>query len=349
MNDKLRCFCSIVLSLLLGAGVCFAKGRGYVVVAYVTSWTSVMPDPALMTHINYAFGKVNGTFDGVNVDNPARLRRISELKRANPKLKVLLSVGGWGAGNFSEMAADEVCRRNFAKDCRRLVEEYGLDGIDIDWEYPTQKSAGISCSPDDTENFTLLMRELRKAMGRKRLVTCATIASGDYVDFKNCIKYLDFVNVMSYDMASPPKHHSALYHSAISGWMTTAQAVRSHLEKGVPSDKLVVGMPFYGRGAKPYQAYVKNPRALEGVTEKWSEESQVPYMEDGDGNMVLGFENKKSIAAKCHYIIGNRLRGGMYWEYADDNEEGGLRSAVAECLMKKKNDKQRTGRMRCAA
>ena len=334
MGSKAGRFCSIVLSLVLWAGVCHAKDKGYVVVAYVTSWTGVVPAPTVMTHINYAFGKVNGTFDGVDVDNPARLRMISELKQANPKLKVLLSVGGWGAGRFSEMAADKVCRRRFAKDCKRLVEEYGLDGIDIDWEYPTQKSAGISCSPDDTGNFTLLMRELRRVLGKKRLVTCATIASGEFVDFKNCIRYIDFVNVMSYDMASPPKHHSALYPSGISGRMTTAQAVKIHLEKGVPADKIVVGMPFYGRGVKPYQAYVKNPCAVPGVTEKWSGESQVPYMEDGEGNMVLGFENKKSVAAKCHYIIANKLRGGMYWEYADDNEMGDLRNTVAECLLK---------------
>ena len=74
------------------------------------------------------------------------------------------------------------------------------------------------------------MRDLRKVLGKKKLLTCATIASGEYIDFGNCIKYIDLVNVMSYDMASPPKHHSPPYASDISGWMTTDAAVKKHLE-----------------------------------------------------------------------------------------------------------------------
>ena len=92
------------------------------VVAYVTSWTDVQPDPSVMTHINYAFGHVNNTFDGVRIDNPDRLRAISGLKQQNPKLKVLLSVGGWGSGRFSEMAATDSTRRAFAADCRAKEE-----------------------------------------------------------------------------------------------------------------------------------------------------------------------------------------------------------------------------------
>lgn len=99
------------------------------VVAYVTSWSGVAPDPFAMTNINYAFGHVNDTFDGVRIDNPERLRRIEQLKKDNPELKVHLSIGGWGSGNFSEMDVDPKLRKKFAKDCRRIVDEYGLDGI----------------------------------------------------------------------------------------------------------------------------------------------------------------------------------------------------------------------------
>ena len=109
-----------------------------IVVAYVTSWTNEVPDPWVMTHINYAFGHVNETFNGVRIDNPERLKMIVGLKRQNPNLKVMLSVGGWGSGRFSEMAATEENRTAFALDCRKKVEEFQLDGIDIDWEYPTQ-------------------------------------------------------------------------------------------------------------------------------------------------------------------------------------------------------------------
>ena len=246
----------LLLCLLITASASMAgrieKDKEKVVVAYVTSWTEVIPDPHSMTHINYAFALVNDSFDGIRISNPERLHRIAALKKDAPHLRVMLSVGGWGAGNFSEMAASPKLRKAFAKDCLKAVEEFGLDGIDIDWEYPTQNSAGISCSPDDTKNFTLLMRDLRKALGSKRLLTIATVASGEYIDFPSCIKYLDFVNVMAYDMGNPPVHHAPLYSSPITGWMSTSKAIESHLQKGIPARKLVMGMPFYGRGPKTY-------------------------------------------------------------------------------------------------
>lgn len=310
------------------------KEQAKVVVAYVTSWSSIVPDPMLMTHLNYAFGGVNKTFDGVDIANPDRLRNMVLLREKNPQLKVLLSVGGWGAGRFSEMAADDACRKKFADECKKIVADYQLDGIDIDWEYPTQSTANISSSPQDTEHFTLLMRDLRKALGKNKLLTCATVASGEYIDFKHCIKYLDWVNVMSYDMGNPPTHHSPLFPSEISGWMTTSAAVESHLKKGVPTNKLVMGMPFYGRGDQKYHPYTKNHNFKVDATEKWSEASQVPYLEGKDGKLVFGFENNKSLARKCQYIIDNHLRGSMYWDYADNNTQLDFSKILALSLLK---------------
>ena len=164
-----------------------------------------------MTHINYAFGHVNETFNGVRIDNPDRLRMIVGLKAQNPALKVMLSVGGWGSGRFSEMAATSENRLSFARDCKRVVDEFGLDGIDIDWEYPTQSQAKISSSPDDTENFTLLMRDLRKILGKRSLITAATVSTANYIDFRSCVQYMDFVNVMAYDMGGNRGHHASLF------------------------------------------------------------------------------------------------------------------------------------------
>ena len=305
------------------------KAANKVVVAYVTSWTETIPDPTVMTHINYAFGHVNDSFDGVSIDNPVRLRRIVALKRQNSELKVLLSVGGWGSGRFSEMAGSDENRLSFAKDCHKVVDEFGLDGIDIDWEYPTQSSAGISSSPDDTKNFTLLMRDLRKALGEARLLTCATIASGEFIDFRSCIQYVDMVNVMSYDMGNPPYHLSALYPSEITNWMTTSGAIDAHLKAGVPQDKLVMGMPLYGRGLKGYD---EKPDTLTGATLCWHEQSMVPYFADAQGRLVMGFENERSIGIKCQYIIDHGLRGGMYWEYGDERQEK-LRNTICQILM----------------
>lgn len=307
---------------------------GKVIVAYVTSWSDIVPAPHYMTHINYAFGHVSETFDGVRIDNEGRLRQTVELKKQKPELKVLLSIGGWGSGRFSEMAADNKYRKSFAKDCRRMVDEYGLDGLDIDWEYPTSSAAKISSSPDDTKNFTLLMRDIRKTIGRKKLLTLVTVASAEYIDFKAILPYIDFVNIMSYDMGSAPKHHAALYPSENSGWMTASKAVEAHIAAGVPPSKLTMGLPFYGRGGDDcpdFQDFNKIGYSKEYI-EKWDEVAKVPYLVNKEGKFVFGFENPRSLAIKCRYILEKGLLGGMYWDYAGDNEKGDLRRTVYEGL-----------------
>ncbi len=115
------------------------------------------------------------------------------------------------------MAADENNRRSFAKDCKRVVDEFGLDGIDIDWEYPTSNMAGISASPADKANFTFMMKDIREEIGKDKLLTLATAANARYIDFKGIDPYIDFVNIMSYDMGNPPHHHSGLYRSKYTG------------------------------------------------------------------------------------------------------------------------------------
>ena len=315
-----------------------ASRESKVVVAYVTSWSEVMPDPQYMTHINYAFGHVNESFNGVKIDNEERLRQIVDLRKQKPELKVLLSIGGWGSGRFSEMAANDEYRRAFAADCDRVVKEFALDGIDIDWEYPTSSMANISSSPDDTENFTLLMQDIRAAIGNEKELTLATVASARYIDFKAILPSVDFVNIMAYDMASAPKHHSALYPSGHSGDITSDGAVTAHLKAGVPPSKLVMGMPFYGRGGDGYpsfQDYNKVGNTDTQYTEKWDEVAQVPYLADKNDTLVFGFENPRSLAIKCQYILDKDLLGGMYWDYTGDNEQGDLRRTVAENLLGK--------------
>ena len=342
---KIKMMMAAALGVLVSCGsvksgeeVVAASRESKVVVAYVTSWSEVMPDPQYMTHINYAFGHVNESFNGVKIDNEERLRQIVDLRKQKPELKVLLSIGGWGSGRFSEMAANDEYRRAFAADCDRVVKKFALDGIDIDWEYPTSSMANISSSPDDTENFTLLMQDIRAAIGNEKELTLATVASARYIDFKAILPSVDFVNIMAYDMASAPKHHSALYPSGHSGDITSDGAVTAHLKAGVPPSKLVMGMPFYGRGGDGYpsfQDYNKVGNTDTQYTEKWDEVAQVPYLADKNDTLVFGFENPRSLAIKCQYILDKDLLGGMYWDYSGDNEQGDLRRTVAENLLGK--------------
>lgn len=328
----------MMLLLIAGCSVPAENEPEKVVVAYVTSWSDIVPDPFCMTHINYAFGHVNDSFDEVRIDNPERLKMLVGLKEKNPDLNVMLSVGGWGSGRFSEMAADEKLRRSFAEDCLRVVEEFGLDGIDIDWEYPTSSAAEISSSPEDTGNFTKLMKDLREVLGNELLLTFASAASAEYVDFKAVEPYVDFVNIMAYDMANAPKHHSALYESEISGGMTSDKAARAHMAAGVPAHKLVLGMPFYGRGAGRYANFndFKDIKPDIKACEIWDEKAQVPYIADTDGTLIVGYDNPRSLKIKCDYIKANGLRGAMYWDYDGDDADGTLRKTVAQEILGQK-------------
>ncbi len=315
-----------------------AQESQMVITAYVTSWTDEVPDPNVMTHINYAFGHVNESFNGVTISNPDRLKMIVGLRQQNPKLKVCLSIGGWRSGRFSEMAASKEYRESFAADCRRVVEEYGLDGIDIDWEYPTQSVANISSSPDDTANFTLLMHDIRRAIGHDKLLSAATVSDAKYIDFRSCIDDMDMVNVMAYDMCDDDgkAHHSALYPSAISGDCTSSEAVEAHLKAGVPKEKLVMGVPFYDKGNfkdAGVRTFVKTGVLPKGYERRWSEESQVPYVVNEKGMFVWGGEDVKSLSAKCQYILDHGLRGGMYWDYASDTPQHEFSHTLSRMLL----------------
>jgi chitinase len=308
-----------------------------IVLAYVTAWDSIVPEPDFVTHINYSFGHVNETCDGIRIDNPDRLKSLVELKQRKPSLKILLSIGGWTSGRFSEMAMKESTRKSFASDCKRIVDAFGLDGIDMDWEYPTSSEAGISSSPEDTGNFNRLMQEIRNAIGNNRLLTFASAATGQYYDFKTLTGIVDFVNIMMYDVGIPPYHHSALHRSERVNTISADESIDKHIAAGMPAGKLVLGMPFYGHGdtkTLPYFIDYKDIIKLQGFTEKWDGVAQAPYLENPQGETVCVYENARSIALKCEYLLKRQLLGAMYWEYTADDDAGTLRKAVWEGVMK---------------
>ena len=313
-----------------------APPSGTVIVGYAVYWENSMPDPALLTHLNYAFALINNDFETLNIQKEGRLKLMVALKKQNPNLKVLLSIGGWGAGNFSEMAADEKHRKAFARNCLNAVTKYSLDGIDIDWEYPTSSSAGISSSPEDTKNFTLLMKDLRETLGNDRLLTMASASNAKYVDFKEAIPYMNFVNVMTYDMGHPPKHNSALYRSSMSS-ESCDESVARHYTAGVPYEKMVLGIPFYGHGdGKAFEDYVdykdiKIDQSKYSVL--WDDAAKVPYVADATGKMVLNFDDERSVGLKAEYVQQKKLAGAMYWNIEADDASHTLGHAVASRLL----------------
>lgn len=310
-----------------------------IIVGYVTYWESRLPDPTLLTHINYAFALIKDDFETLNIKEPDRLTKVVGLKSKNPKLKVMLSIGGWGAGNFSEMAADENHRRKFCQNCAAAVKKYKLDGIDIDWEYPSSSSAGISSSPNDIANFTLLMRDLRIALGSDKLLTIASYAGVKYYNFNACGQYLNFVNIMTYDMGRPPYHHSALYSSSKTK-NSCAESVEKHYKAGVPYEKLVLGVPFYGKPAEgesiDYIDLVSS--SYSKYTERWDDVAKVPYLVDASGTMVICYDNAKSLGLKAEYIKSKGLLGAMYWSVEADDKNWTLSKTLSDSLLSGNSD-----------
>ena len=312
---------------------------GKVIVGYVTSWGSTMPDPAYLTHINYAFGKVNKDYETLDIDNTGRLRKVVALKEKNPDLKVMLSIGGWGAGNFSEMAASEKHRKAFCQSCLNAVNSYGLDGIDLDWEYPTSGDAGISHRNDDDDNFTLLVKDLRAALGPDKLLTMASASNAKYVHFREFLDYMNWVNLMTYDMGEPPSNHNSALYKSSKTYRSCDESVALHLAAGVPYEKMTLGMAFYGRdNGKAFTAgdddnfvYYRDIKTS-GYTVCWDDDAKVPYLTDGSGKMVLSYDNERSIGLKADYVMEKGMLGAMYWAIEGDDPAWTLSRAISTRL-----------------
>ncbi|MDA8501690.1 glycoside hydrolase family 18 protein [Citrobacter sp. Awk 2] len=235
-------------------------------------------DVRQITHLNYSFGLIyNNEKDETNdaLKDASKLHqiwlsekvqsdlhKIPELRKQNPNLKVLLSVGGWGARGFSGAAATKESRAIFIQSVQDIIAKYGLDGIDLDWEYPVNGAWGlVESKPTDRANFTTLLKELRAAVGHKKLVTIAVGANAEspksWVDVKAIAPLLDYINLMTYDMAYGTQYfNSNLYDSTT--WPTVAEAdkysadfvVNNYLAAGLKPAQMNLGIGFYGRVPK---------------------------------------------------------------------------------------------------
>jgi chitinase len=228
---------------------------------------------AKLTHLNYAFANIEGgeivvgdpALDTSGPDNFAKLR---QLKKKHPRLKTLISVGGWAwSGRFSDVAATPELRARFAGSGVDFIRRHGFDGIDVDWEFPVAGGMPSNARrPEDKQNFTLLLRAMReqldaagRADGRKYLLTAAVGNNESYLlntEIAAVAESLDWLNLMAYDMngtwSKLAAHVSPLYRDPAMAVPdanpknNVADLVERYVAEGVPARQIVLGVPFYG-------------------------------------------------------------------------------------------------------
>ncbi|AZQ60639.1 glycoside hydrolase family 18 protein [Maribacter sp. MJ134] len=239
-----------------------------------------------LTHIIFSFTNViDGEMKFGNSEAGEKLAQLVEERKKYPHLKVMIACGGWGADGFSDMASTKENRAKFINSAVAFNRKYELDGLDIDWEYPAIPAAGTGARPEDKQNFTLLMKELREALDVLEREQTLTFASAgwkryyDNIELSEVMRYADFMNVMTYDQIggnSPyTGHHTALglirdddvketpfwnyvkerraesnKGAANYGPRSVERIINFCIEKGVKPEQLVIGAAFYGRAWK---------------------------------------------------------------------------------------------------
>jgi len=278
---------------------------------------------------------------------------LSKIKEVNPDVKMVISVGGWGADGFSQAAATKEGRQKFTESAVKIMQDNNLDGIDIDWEYPCSSQAGIASSPKDKETFTLLIKELRERIDACQKGQTLSIAAGalrSYIndtDMREVQKYLDYVQLMTYDffnIFSPTTgHHANLYEDSVLEEKSGADlAVKMFVDTGVPIEKIVMGAAFYGRSwigvpegnnglgqpvdtslnmnRRDYVGYGTICRMLETGEDNysyyWDDDAKAAYLYNGD--CFISYEDKRALAYKVEYVKEHQMKGIMFWEYSED-------------------------------
>ena len=334
---------------------------GRVALGYVTYYGTSIPDAKYLTHINYAFAELyvkNGIYEKFGLQgDKSRFDKVKKIKSQYPHVKILLSFTNSVSntdnsqdGGFSALAKSPEMRKQFAQDCKAFVSSEGIDGIDIDWEYPGTSLAGIASDRSDKENYTLLLAELRKTLDAYREGMLVTTAVGGDVyfalqtDMKEASRYLDYVQLMTYDLQGGFQkvtgHHAALYHSEGNLFDACVEkAVNGFANAGVPMEKLILGVPFYSRkwdGVKG--AGCRNGLGMEaetvggyggdygelkeswigkrGFIRYWDEQAKVPYLFDGE--TFISYEDCESLGVKIAYLKEKGMGGIMFWEYKCD-------------------------------
>ncbi|XP_037094087.1 probable chitinase 10 [Pollicipes pollicipes] len=348
---------------------------GRKIVCYYTNWSQYRPsvgkympeniDPFLCTHIVFAFSSMKNNrlspFEHNDISKDGKVglyEQVTNLKKINPKLKVLLAIGGWSFGTkkFKDMSSNRYNRRTFVYSVAPYLRERNFDGLDLDWEYPKGSS--------DKTNFAELCRELREAFeeeardtGAERLLLTAAVPVGpDSVrggyDVAKLARHLDLFHIMAYDFhgkwESQVGHNAPLNapssDSTYRRQLSVNASINMWMSMGAPKHKIVVGMPTYGRSftlANPGNNKVNAPARGGGSAGRYTkEEGFLAYYEiceklhgganyiwDDemsvpymiDGNQWVGFDDERAIRLKMNFIQDMDLAGAMVWSVDMDD------------------------------
>ena len=357
-----------LLLLFIAPLSCSVKPKGppsphkKVIVGYVPGFRGALDqlsiDAGKLTHINYAFVDVQDNMAWLTnrETDTVNFRILNRLKDVNPELKILISIGGWTwSGNFSDAVLTAESRSKFAKTSVDIVADYDLDGVDIDWEYPGQIGDNNVYRPEDRRNYTRMFKALRKELdklskttGKHYELTTAVGSGSSYIEHTEMgrvARYVDYVNLMTYDFytsGDSAGHHSNLYPPEDYEKDASAdKSVRLFLDAGVPAEKLVMGVPFYGRswimrsadkhginmpverGARGGgYTYIRDSLVNQnGFVRYWDEKAKAPYLFNSGTNQLVTYDDEESVKLKCEYVLENDLAGLMFWQYASDPNE----------------------------
>lgn len=345
-----------------------------VIIGYVPGFRGELDEKTIdankLTHINYAFVDVQDSMAWLTniATDTINFRRLNYLKKDNPDLKILISIGGWAWSNyFSDAVLTENSRKKFAQTGVAIVEQYNLDGIDIDWEYPGLRGEDNVFRTEDKENFTLMFKSIREELdklttktGKTYQVTTALPCFPKLFEVTNmgeAAKYLDFVNIMAYDYyvaGDTAGHHSNLYHSeSYEKEDSGNKAYDLYTKAGVPAEKLVLGVPFYGRSwfmktddnlginravdsvtrGGGYTFIKDSIMTRPGFVRHWDDKAKAPFLWNAETRQLVVFDDEESLKYKCEYVKEKNMAGIMFWQYASDPKEY-LLTAVNEHLYK---------------
>lgn len=314
-----------------------------------------------LTHIIYSFCHLKeGLLHVDNQQDSNTIRTIIALKKRNPALKVLLSLGGWGGcAPCSPVFSTAGGRQKFAISTKNLLEYFGADGIDLDWEYPAISGyPGHPFMPADKHNFTLLIQTLRKTLGKNAEISFAAGGLSNFLDssveWESVAPLVDKINLMTYDLvngfSTVTGHHTPLY-STPQQQASTDFAIHYLDSVGVPRNKLVIGAAFYARVFDVYknlQLGLYQPGKFDhGISYKnldttvlkdqgfvyyWDTVAAAPYMYSVAKKQMISFDDAHSIYLKTKYAQDKQLNGIMFWQLADDKTRDGLLSVIHKAL-----------------